>query len=78
MFCLTYQRSTDREEIFMKRRERIIFDVLKDLGGEATTKNIADKLGICTKGINQTLKEIKNIKCINGSGDQSKWEIISK
>lgn len=61
----------------MKSNQKKYYQALKNLGNEATTQEIAEKLGVCTKGINQILKNMNGVKHINGKANQSKWKIIS-
>ena len=61
----------------LKKRQKIILTALKELGGEATTRQIAEKLNLHTNGVSQSLGAMfEYILCLGGRGGDTKWKLI--
>jgi signal recognition particle receptor subunit beta len=61
----------------LKRRQKIILAALEELGGEATTKQIAEKVSLHTNGVAQSLSAMspKYVKCLGGRAGATKWQL---
>lgn len=60
----------------LKKRQRSIIETLKVLGGEATTKEIAEKMNLSVNGASQSLGALyEYIECLGGRGGGTKWKI---
>ena len=58
----------------LKKRQRIILDALANLGGEATTRQIADKTGLNANGVSQSLGAMhKYVEYLGGN----RWRLKS-
>lgn len=56
-------------------RKKAIRKALIELGGEATTAEIAKKSGLpLGHGITQTLNKMENIEYLGGKAKQAKWK----
>jgi len=64
----------------LKRRQKIILAALNELGGIATTKQIAEKTNLNVNGVSQTLGVLspKYVKCLGGRGGNTKWQEASE
>ncbi len=63
----------------IKRRQRIILKALEDLGGRATTTEIARRIRFDTSGVSQSLSALYGqVACIGGKGGGTVWQIRSK
>ena len=61
----------------LKKRQKIILAKLVELGGEATTRQIADKVNLHVNGVSQSLGAMtKNVVCLGGRGGKTKWRLI--
>ena len=59
----------------LKKRQRIILVALRDLGGTATTRQIAEKTDLNVNGVSQTLGALVDyVQCLGGSAGETKWE----
>lgn len=61
--------------ISTKKRREMILSVLKDLGGVATTRQIAEKVGLNVNGVSQTLGILQQVECLSGKGGECKWKL---
>ncbi len=60
----------------LKKRQKIILAALKELGGEATTRQIAEKVNLHTNGVSQSLGAMTNdVTCLGGRGGETKWKL---
>ena len=60
----------------LKKRQRKILQALKDLGGEANTKQIAEKAGLNTNGVSQSLGAMYlYVDCLGGRGGETRWMV---
>jgi hypothetical protein len=59
----------------LKKRHRIILAALAELGGEATTRQIAGKVNLNVNGVSQSLGAISQVICLGGRGGETKWKI---
>ena len=60
----------------LKKRQRMILSALRDLGGVATTKQIAEKAKLNTNGVAQSLGALyQYVQCLGGRGGETKWEL---
>ncbi|MFA7201713.1 MAG: hypothetical protein WC099_01835 [Candidatus Paceibacterota bacterium] len=61
----------------LSKRQKSIIAVLETLGGEATTKEIAEKMNLSVNGVSQSLGAL--YKYVNylggGSGGNTKWKL---
>jgi predicted transcriptional regulator len=64
-----------------KKRKQAILSALIELGGEATTREIAEKTGLNTNGVAQTMGvmlEVYRIDDEGGTGGLAKWRMTAK
>ncbi len=61
----------------LKKRQREILQALRDLGGRATTKEIAAKTGFHVNGVSQSLGvlSVMHVRFVGGKGGSAIWEI---
>lgn len=60
----------------MKKRQKLILKGLKDLGGEATTRQIAEKVGLHVNGVAQSLGVLGDyVQCFGGRGGEVRWKL---
>lgn len=60
----------------MKKQQRTILRALKDLGGVATSKQIAKRSGINVKGVSLTLGSLgKQVKFLGGQKGDVEWKL---
>lgn len=57
-------------------RQEKVFEALFNLGGEATTQQIAKETGMNVNGLSQTLGFMANVLCLGGKGRECRWKII--
>ena len=64
----------------LKKRQKIILAALKDLGGIATTRQIAKATGLHVNGVAQTLGALSDQYCqyIGGRAGEAEWELKKK
>ena len=60
----------------MKPRHRSIVSALKDLGGRATLRQIAEKTGLSVNGVSQSMGAIDVVKYSSGKSGDAEWELI--
>ncbi len=64
----------------LKKRQRIILSTLKDLGGIATTRKIAEKANMSVSGVSQTLGALECRDYVerfgSGRGSETRWKLI--
>jgi len=63
----------------MKKRHKIIVQALRDLGGQATLKEISEKTGLSVNGLSQSMSWIGahvNLECLGGDGGKCVYKII--
>lgn len=62
----------------LKSRQLYILMALKELGGEATTLQIAELAKLNVNGVSQSLGALsEHVKRLNGRGGETKWQIIN-
>jgi predicted transcriptional regulator len=60
----------------LKKRQKDILQALKELGGEATTRQIAAKINLSVNGVSQSLGVLyPHVNCLGGSGGKKKWRL---
>lgn len=60
----------------LKQRQRNILQALRDLGGTATTREIASRVGLHVNGVSQSLGALfEYIQCHGGRGGDVVWSI---
>lgn len=60
----------------LKKRQRLILQVLRKLGGEASTKEIAEKTNLHVNGVAQSLGALyEYVDCLGGKGGDTMWKI---
>lgn len=63
----------------LKKRQKIILATLDELGGEATTRQIAEKTGLHVNGVSQSLSALnKYVAYLGGRGGEIKWKLRPK
>jgi hypothetical protein len=63
----------------LKRRQRLILRALSDLGGEATTRQIADKAQLSVNGVSQSLGVLREyVSPVGGKAGETKWVLTEK
>ena len=60
----------------LTRRQRKIFRALFNLGGEATTREIAGAVGMNVNGVSQTLGTLTHVECLGGKGGDCRWKMV--
>lgn len=63
----------------MKKRHRIIVQAIRDLGGQATLKQISKKTGLHVNGLSQSMGSISQqveLEFLGGKGGQQIYKII--
>lgn len=58
-----------------KKRKQLALSALRQLGGKATTKQIADCLGLHVNGVAQTLGSMENVRG-KGKGGDRLWHLV--
>lgn len=60
----------------LKKRQKIILAALTELGGEATTRQIAEKANLHVNGVSQSLGTMyQYVVCLHGRGGETKWKL---
>lgn len=60
----------------LKKRQKIILSALAELGGEATTRQIAEKVNLHVNGVSQSLGAMhKYVACLGGRSGETKWQL---
>lgn len=65
----------------MKKRHKIILQALRDLGGQATLKEISEKTGLNVNGLSQSMPHIGeqvDIEYCGGKGGAQSYKIADK
>lgn len=61
----------------LKKRQKIILSALAELGGEATTRQIAEKVSLHVNGVSQSLGAMyKYVVRLDGRAGETKWKLI--
>lgn len=61
----------------LKKRQKIILAALTELGGEATTRQIAEKVNLHVNGVSQSLGAMfEYVECLDGRGGETKWRLL--
>ena len=60
----------------LKKRQKLILTALAELGGEATTRQVAEKVGLHVNGVAQSLGALTDhVKCLGGRSGETKWRL---
>ncbi len=60
----------------LKQRQRDILQALNDLGGTATTREVALRVRLSVNGVSQSLGALfEYVQCHGGRGGEVKWSI---
>ncbi len=60
-----------------KKRQKIILAALAELGGEATTRQIAEKVKLHVNGVSQSLGALtEHVVCLGGHAGETRWKLI--
>jgi hypothetical protein len=60
----------------LKKRQKNILIALAELGGEATTRQIAKKAGLNVNGVSQSLGALHQcVDCLGGRGGETRWRV---
>lgn len=64
----------------LKARQKVILQALSELGGEATTRQIATKLDLNVNGVSQSLGAMsdEHVRSIGGRRGDTKWKLVMK
>ncbi len=68
----------------MKKRQRLILQALADLGGKATTREIAHAVCLDVNGVSQSLGALADppsdrkplVRGLGGAGGEHRWKLI--
>lgn len=61
----------------LKKRQKLILSALAELGGEATTRQIAEKVNLHVNGVSQSLGTMTGyVKCIGGRAGETRWKLL--
>lgn len=60
------------------QRKKACLKTLKDLGGKATTREIAERLELNLNGVSQTLGRMSEVRCLpdEGKGGDIPWVLV--
>jgi hypothetical protein len=63
----------------LKKRQLNILKALREFGGLASTKMIAERTGLNTNGVSQSLGAIGRpyVCCVGGKGGSTMWRLLS-
>ncbi|HDZ54642.1 MAG TPA: hypothetical protein ENI19_03190 [Candidatus Nealsonbacteria bacterium] len=59
----------------LKKRQKEILAALKELGGTATTRQIAKRTGLHVNGVAQSLGALCQVYCLERRGGETKWKL---
>jgi len=59
----------------LRKRHKIILAALKELGGEATTRQIAKKVNLNVNGVSQSLRVLHQVRCLGYSYGEKRWKL---
>lgn len=60
----------------MKTRQQQILLALQSLGGTASTRQIAEQLGLSVNGVAQSLSALyAHVERLNGRGSDTRWQL---
>ncbi|MDP2705540.1 MAG: winged helix-turn-helix transcriptional regulator [Patescibacteria group bacterium] len=63
----------------LKKRQKNILTALKELGGEASTREIAEKVSLNVNGVSQSLGALgKYVVGLGGRGGEMRWKLVSE
>lgn len=63
----------------IKRRQRTILQALEDLGGRATTLEIAKRIRFSPNGVSQSLSVLYGqVSVVGGKGGKTMWQLRNK
>lgn len=62
----------------LKKRQKEIIRALIELGGEATTRQVAEKTELHVNGVAQTLGALQEVECLGGKDGETKWRYVSE
>ena len=62
----------------LKKRQRIIVATLRSFGGTATTRQVAEKLGLSVNGVAQSLWAIKCVQLLESRKGDSLWKFTEE
>ena len=65
----------------LKPRQRKILSSLDELGGQATTRQIAEKAGLDTNGVSQSLGALSgggHVTIVGGKRGDTVWKLASR
>lgn len=63
----------------LKKRQKIILAALEKLGGEATTRQIAEKVNLHVNGVSQSLSALykhEHVIYLGGRNGEIRWKLI--
>lgn len=61
----------------LKKRQKLILSALAELGGKATTRQIAEKVNLHVNGVSQSLGVmIEHVECLGGRAGETRWKLI--
>jgi hypothetical protein len=66
------------ERMPLKKRQKEILAALSELGGEATTRQIAEKADLHVNGVSQSLGALHDhVECLGGRAGDTRWKLKS-
>ncbi len=61
----------------LKKSQKIILSALEELGGEATTRQIAEKVNLHVNGVSQSLGAMfEYVECLDGRAGETRWKLV--
>lgn len=60
----------------LKNRQKLILSALTELSGEASTKQIAEKVNLNVNGVSQSLGAMnEQVECLGGRAGETRWRL---
>jgi hypothetical protein len=70
------EHSSGGQQMALKKRQKLILAALAELGGEATTRQIAEKVNLNVNGISQSLGAMTGVECLGGRAGETRWKLL--
>lgn len=62
----------------LKKRQKAILAALEELGGKATTRQIAQRTNLNVNGVAQSLGVLDGVECVEEKGGDTVWKLTKK
>ena len=60
----------------LKKHQKEVLSAVRELGGNATTRQIAEKVNRSVNGVSQTLGALwRFVHCLGGKGGEANWKL---